>query len=248
MRKAVLITGAGSGIGAACVNKFSENGYFVFLLGRDRTKLEGVAAGCRYGASILKCDLAIESEVQKAINHCHERPDIDLRALVNNAGIFEQKSFLECVPEDWQKMFQVNLFGTMRLTQGLLPIFLNRGEGSILNVSSTLGIKPTAGTSLYSASKAALNNWTQALALELWGKNVRVNGVCPGIVDTPIHPFHSQKALDKKQSLENLAKLQPMNRIGTPEEIANAIYFLSSEESSWTTGSILSVDGGIGIA
>ena len=201
MRKAVLITGAGSGIGAACVKKFSEQGYFVFLLGRDRTKLESVAETCQFGASILKCDLTNESEIQKAIKHCHERPDVGLIALVNNAGIFEQKSFLQCAPDDWLNMFQCNFFGTMRLTQGLLPLFLKKGKGSVVNVSSTLGIKPTAGTVLYSASKAAINSWTQSLALEMWGKNIRINCVCPGIVDTPIHAFHRQRTDEKNRSL-----------------------------------------------
>ena len=120
-------------------------------------------------------------------------------------------------------------------------------NNSIVNVSSTLGLKPTADTSAYSASKAAMNNWTQSLALALGSKKIRANCVCPGLVDTPIHSFHSLSIPEKEKTLQKLSPMQPLGRVGKSEEIAQSIYFLASEESAWTTGAILSVDGGINI-
>ncbi len=247
MKKAVLITGAGSGIGEATVYEFSKNGYFVFLLGRDKDKLERVAGNCKFGASRIACDLTDPSQITKAVDHLKSRPDVKLEVLVNNAGIFERHPYSAGI-EIWEKIFKTNLMGPVNLTQQVVPLMIAQGSGSIVNVSSTLGIKPVADVSSYCAVKAAMNNWTQSLALELAPKKIRVNCVCPGIVDTPIHPFHQLKGPAKEQTLQGLSGLQPLGRIGTPEEIAKAIYFLASENSSWTTGAILSVDGGIGIS
>jgi NAD(P)-dependent dehydrogenase (short-subunit alcohol dehydrogenase family) len=245
MKKAVLITGASSGIGAATAKLFSEQGYFVFLLGRNEDRLHEVALECRNGASLLKADLNNEAQIDKYTQHLFERPDTSLEVLVNNAGIFERHDFLHDGLDVWRRQFDTNFFGSINLTQKLLPLFLVRGHGSIVNVSSTLGMRPVSHTSAYSASKAAMINWTQSLALELGPKKIRVNCVCPGIVDTPIHTFHQSP--EKTEVLDQMRSLQPLQRIGTPEEIAKAIYFLGSDQSSWTTGAILAVDGGINL-
>lgn len=245
MKKAALITGASSGIGAATAKLFSEKGYFVLLLGRNEERLQKVALECRNGASLLKADLSNPAQVEKYTQHLFQRPDIQLEVLINNAGIYERNDSTKDDMQIWKNQFETNLFGSVNLTQKLMPLFLKQNKGSIVNVSSTLGLKPAATVSAYSASKAAMINWTQSLALELGPKNIRVNCVCPGIVDTPIHSFHS--ASDKDKIIENMKSLQPLQRIGTSEEIAEAIYFLGSPLSSWTTGSVLSVDGGINL-
>ncbi len=249
MKKAVLVTGASSGIGAETVLEFSRQGYFVYLLSRNKEAMEELGARCVAGASILKCDLTNEAEIQKAVKHVFERPDTDLQILINNAGIFKRQDLSsEQSLEVWREQFENNFFGVVRLTQLLTPYFLKRGSGSIVNVSSTLGLKPTADTSAYSAAKAAMVSWTQSLALALGKAKVRVNVVCPGFVDTPIHQFHFFEAEKKAQTLADLGPLQPLGRIGTSAEIAKSIYFLASEQSSFTTGAVLSVDGGIYLA
>lgn len=240
IKKAVVITGASSGIGAATAQLFSDKGYFVFLLGRNEERLHEVALNCRNGASLLKVDLNNESQVNKYTQHLFERPDVAVEVLVNNAGIFEKHDFLHNGLDVWRRQFETNLFGAIHLTQKLIPLFLVRGHGSIINVASTLGLKPVPQTSAYSASKAAMINWTQALALELGPQNIRVNCVCPGIVDTPLHSF-------QRETVQSMAHIQPLQRIGKPEEIAEAIYFLSSPQSNWTTGAVLAVDGGINL-
>lgn len=247
MKPAVLISGASSGIGAATALKFSSQGYFVYLLGRDEERLHEVALQCVNGASLLKADLNNEAQVSKYAQHLSERADTRIEVLVNNAGIYEQHDFLDKGLDIWRQQFETNLFGSIRLTQKVLPLFLKQGQGSIVNVSSTLGLKPTGNTGAYSASKAAMVSWTQSLALELGPKNIRVNCICPGIVDTPIHGFHSQPITEKMKILSSMKGLQPLGRVGTSEELAESIFFIGSPKSSWTTGATLSVDGGISL-
>ncbi|PIS11812.1 MAG: NAD(P)-dependent oxidoreductase [Bdellovibrio sp. CG10_big_fil_rev_8_21_14_0_10_47_8] len=248
MKKAVLVTGASSGIGAATAKLFANQGYFVYLLGRNEERLQEVALSCPGGASLLKCDLNNEAQLDKYTKHLFERADTQLEVLVNNAGVFEQHTSQKDEGLDiWRKMFETNFFGSINLTQRVLPLLARHHQGSIVNVSSTLGLRPTAQTAAYSASKAAMINWTQSLALELGPQKIRVNCVCPGLVDTPIHAFHSLNSKAKEAALDNMKNLQPLGRIGHPEEIAQSIYFLGSQQSSWTTGAILSVDGGINL-
>lgn len=250
MKKAVLITGASSGIGAATAKLFSQHGYFVYLLGRNEEHLTEVAIQCQHGASLLRCDLNSEASVIKYTQHLFERPDTDLQILVNNAGIFERTNHTSDGGSlsSWRKQFDTNLFSAINITEKILPLFMQKKKGSIVNVSSTLGLKPSADTAAYSASKAAMINWTQSLAQELGPLQIRVNCVAPGIVDTPIHPFHHLKTEAKQNVLNQLSPLQPLQRIGHVDEIAQAIYFLGSEQSSWTTGATLAVDGGINLA
>lgn len=248
VKKAVLITGASSGIGAATALEFSQKGYFVYLLARNKEALEQTASKCISGASLLKCDLAQDADIIKAAKHIQERPDTRLEVLVNNAGIFERiEATEETSLDSWRRQFEINFFGAVRMTQLILPIFLKQGFGSIVNVSSTLGLRPSGNTLAYSASKAAMNNWTQGLALSLGSKQIRVNSICPGLVDTPIHNFSKETPEKKAATLKELGPLQPLGRIGTPVEIAKSIYFLGASDSSWTTGAILSVDGGINL-
>lgn len=249
MKKAVLITGASSGIGAATAKLFSQHGYFVYLLGRNEEHLTEVAIQCQHGASLLRCDLNSEASVIKYTQHLFERSDTDLQILVNNAGIFERANHTTegGSLHSWRKQFDTNLFSAINITEKILPLFTKKKKGSIVNVSSTLGLKPSADTAAYSASKAAMINWTQSLAQELGPLQIRVNCVAPGIVDTPIHSFHNLSQDQKQNVISQLNPLQPLQRIGHVDEIAQAIYFLGSEQSSWTTGAVLAVDGGINL-
>ncbi|MFZ4405047.1 MAG: SDR family NAD(P)-dependent oxidoreductase [Pseudobdellovibrionaceae bacterium] len=245
--KSALVTGASSGIGKATSLELSRQGYFIYLMGRDRDRLEAVAAECRYGASILSCDLhqpaSVEARLDEIVNHKINTLEI----LVNNAGVFKNHTTETGSDEIWIEQFQVNLLSAVRIVRRLLPYFKEHKQGSIVNVSSTLGLKPTENTGAYSAIKAAMVNWTQSLALEGGRFNIRVNCVCPGLVDTPIHSFHSLPTAEKSKVLDNLKNVQPLGRVGQPEEVAKAIAFLATPQSSWTTGAVLSVDGGINI-
>ncbi len=243
----VIITGASSGIGAEIARRFSRENYNLLLLGRDEGNLRKVQQECKPSRSeVLAFDLSQLAHHKKEIQEKLSRlspPSI----LVNNAGIFAQGSLLETSDNVWLEQFQTNLFSAVQLTKIVWPFFLESKSGSILNISSSLGVRPTAFTGAYSASKAAMINWTQSLAQEGGPLGIRVNCICPGIVDTPIHAFHSLPAAEKAETLANMASLQLLNFVGQTADIAEAAYFLASDHSRWTTGSNLIVDGGIGL-
>lgn len=242
-----VISGASSGIGAAIAQKFSREGYDILLLGRDENKLSAVKAKC-IGAKALHLafDLKTISEHSSSLLNCLKELS-PVSVLVNNAGVFHREAFIETSIEIWTEQFQVNLLSAVQLTQIIWPLFLKHKSGSIINIASTLGIKPAPQTSAYSAIKAALINWTLSLAQEGGGNNIRANCICPGIVDTPIHDFYRLGKEEKVKATAGLLDLQLLKSLGTPEDISEAAYFLGSAFSRWTTGSILHIDGGINI-
>lgn len=230
----VVITGASSGIGEHCARVLSAKNYIPILVARRKDALETVARGLKGPSHIIVGDINDPATDQEILSILRNQP---LRGLINNAGRYVRSEFSAASDTDWLQTFQTNLFSAARLTRNLLPALRAHDTPAIVNVSSTLGMKPVPHTSVYSASKAAMNSWTQALALELAPK-IRVSCVCPGIIDTPLHAFTAEQ---KKL----LAGAQPLGRVGEPSEIADAVVFLL--ESKWTTGAILAVDGGISL-
>lgn len=245
--KTVIVTGASSGIGAEIARRFSKENYNLLLLGRNEGKLRKVQQDCQPAVSqILAFDLSqLSHHKQEIQDKLSGLPSPSI--LINNAGIFSTGSLLETSDNVWQEQFQTNLFSAVQLTKIVWPFFLKNKSGSILNISSSLGVRPTAFTGAYSASKAAMINWTQSLAQEGGPLGIRVNCICPGIVDTPIHSFHSLPADEKGKAVSQMTNLQLLNFLGQTADIAEAAYFLASEHSRWTTGSNLIVDGGIGL-
>ncbi len=241
-----IITGASSGIGQATAYKFASCGFDLLLIGRSAEKLKKTFNQCQtlnpkikihmLSLDFKKFDVAT---ITQALVNFKLQPTV----LVNNAGMYSQSDFINTT--DWYEMFEVNLFSAVKITQTLWPIFEKNKKGSIINVSSTLGLTPTAKTSSYSASKAAMINWTISLAQEGGAHNIRANCICPGIVDTPIHSFHNKPNAEKNKITENLVGLQLLNVLGQSEDIAESIYFLASDLSKWTTGATINVDGGI---
>lgn len=245
--KTAVITGASSGIGAEIAKRFAKEGYQLLLFGRNEQRLNAVRSECQtQKTEILAFDLTEFNLNTGAIAEKLELlapPEI----LINNAGIYQTGLLEETADSDWTNLFQVNLLSAVQLTKFLWPIFKKNNKGSVINISSTLGLKPTANTGAYSACKAALINWTYSLAQEGGAHNIRANCICPGIVDTPIHEFHSLPQAKKDVILKNMAELQLLGQIGTPADVAEAVLFMASDLSKWTTGSVLSVDGGINI-
>lgn len=253
----VVITGAGSGIGAATAERFAREGWELVLIGRRPEALEATAKRItqlllleqparKPSIHTLPIDIS-NLESVSVLNRWTKMSTTvanRVQALVHCAGIFERATTASSTDVSWHRMFETNLFAVIRVTQVLYPS-LKKNRGSITNISSTLGLRPTMDTAAYSASKAALNNWTQSFALEAAKDGVRVNAVCPGIVDTPIHDFHA--AADKASTLEKLGPIQPLGRIGQPSEIAHMVWTLAGPGSEWTTGALIAVDGGISL-
>ena len=236
--KYVIVTGAGSGIGKSVCKKLIEEGFTPILIGRTLSKLEKASKSLN-DSPYFSVDLSNENSITELKANYKKLPEGSLKGIVNNAGVFKASSFEETTHKDWIDHFQNNLLTVINTSKAFLEI-LKKNGGSIVNISSTLGIRPIPNTSAYSASKSALINLTQAMALELATYKIRVNAVCPGIVDTPIHQPESREVWKQDSS-----KLQPLGRIGEPQDISGVVCHLISDDARWTTGTVIPVDGGI---
>jgi dihydroanticapsin dehydrogenase len=238
--KVAIITGGSRGIGFEMAKIFSENGAKVVITSKNSQQLKNAADQLTDTISI-SADIRKEEDVKKVVEKTIEKFG-KLDILVNNAGIFPKIKQLHEISElEWNDVLDVNLNGQFRFTKFAIP-FLQKTSGTIINVSSDAGLKAYEGfnADAYSASKAALIVLTKCWALEYAKDKIRVNCVCPGVVDTEM----SKPFLKTEKDREFMNNDHPIGRIGQPEEVAKSVLFLASEDSSWTTGAILAVDGG----
>lgn len=236
MKKFVIVTGAGSGIGKSLCEDLLKKKFQPIAMGRRENLLKEASE------YFLATDISNDSCSEQIRSYLSSlTSDGEIVGLINNAGIYKPESFLENDLDTWRTQFETNLYGAIRVTSASLN-FLKKSSGSILNISSTLGIRPIQNTSAYSASKAAMNNWTLSLAIELAEFNINVNAICPGIIETPIHDFNKTKDKELRSQLDNM---QPLKRVGQPRDVSSLAVHLISTESSWTTGGIFNVDGGM---
>lgn len=237
--RVALITGGGTGIGAAIARRLSADGVAVALVGRRKEPLESTVEQIRESggtASLHTADLATvdAGELVQSVVDAHGRLDI----LVHNAATYAPAPARETVAASWDAHFAVNVTAPFRLSVAAHP-HLEAARGVIVSILTNLALRPVANTAAYSASKAALASLTQTLALEWAPDGIRVVGVAAGVVDSGLHD---------DAVLEAMAGAHPLGRVGRPEEVADAVAFLCDEGSSWTTGAILPVDGGLGLA
>ncbi len=244
--KVAVITGGTSGIGEATALLFANEGASVAITGRNEER--GRAAVAKIVAGGGKA-LFISTDVRKA-DDCRRAVDDTLRAfgkidvLFNNAGVFYPHTILDCTEEEWDMQMDVNLKGTFLMSKFVLPGMIARGSGVIVNNSSGWGLVGGDKAVAYCASKGGVVLLTKAMAVDHGRQGIRVNCVCPGDVDTPMLPEDARlRGLKWEDYLAGCAN-RPMGRIGTVEEIAKAVLFLASEESSFMTGAALVVDGG----
>lgn len=240
--KIALITGAGSGIGAATARRFAEEGALVVLCGRRVEPLQEVADDIgRDGgrAQVEPLDVSDEERVNELVNRLigqHGRLDI----VVNNAVLMVPGMVEGMTTKTWRQNFAVTVDGSLFLMRAAMPHMRKQGGGAIVNVSSVLGMRGTPGTAGYSAAKAALLSLTRTAAVEGASAGIRVNTIVPGAFLTP----PTQSVLPTEEAQAETAKLIPLGRIGDPRECANAILFMASDEASYITGQSLIVDGG----
>ncbi|MCM1329025.1 MAG: 3-oxoacyl-ACP reductase FabG [Ruminococcus sp.] len=239
--KTVLITGASRGIGRAAAYAFARAGYSVAV--NYRSSAEKAAELCRelekfsVKALPFKADVSHKGAVEKMCAEI-EKSMGGIDVLINNAGIAEQALFTDITEEMWDRMFAVNVKGAYNCTQAVLPRMIHEKSGRIVNISSMWGIAGASCEVHYSASKAALIGFTKALAKEVGLSGITVNCVAPGVISTDMNGALPPEVL------ADLKAETPLNRLGTPEDVANAILFLASEKAAFITGQILSVDGG----
>jgi dihydroanticapsin dehydrogenase len=238
--KIALVTGGSRGIGFSTGKILSENGATVVITGKNAERLEKAAKKIPNSIGIV-ADIRNTNDVKNVVSKTIEKFG-RLDILVNNAGIFPKIKQLHEIDEDeWNEVLDVNLTGQFRFTKEAIP-HLQKTSGSIINISSDAGLKAFQGfnADAYSASKAALIILTKCWALEYSKNKIRVNCICPGVVDTDMtKPF--LKTQTDKEFMDNE---HPLGRIGQPEEIAKAIMYFVSDDASWTTGAVLAVDGG----
>ncbi len=240
--RVALITGGGTGIGAATARRFAEEGAAVCVAGRRIAPLDEVVAEIKaFGgrASAVSGDVSLTEDCQRLVDEtkiAFGRIDV----LVNNAGTATLMDADETPDELWDQTIATNLSGPFRMIRAVLPGMISRGSGSIVNVSSVLAQTGMKKSAAYSASKAGLEQLTHVLAVEYADRGIRINAVAPGWVHTPMN----ESVRDHETMYERLKKRHPMGRFGSPAEIAHAILHLASDEAAWTTGAVLSVDGG----
>ncbi|MBC9209566.1 SDR family oxidoreductase [Roseomonas aerophila] len=238
--KVVIVTGAGSGIGAATAQRFGRDGAAVVLVGRTREKLEKIAATMPAERSMVHvADVSNQDEAEGLAQATLQRfGRIDV--LVNNAGIATSGPFLETSVEDWRRVMATDLDGVFFCTRAVLPELL-KVQGNIVNTSSVSGLGGDWNMSVYNTAKGAVTNMTRALALELGGQGVRVNAVNPALTMTDM----TADMKDDKDLMARFADRIPMGRGAEPEEVADVIAFLASHDARFVNGVNLPVDGGL---
>jgi len=240
--KTVLITGASRGIGAAMAEHFAEQGARLVISGRSAGVVE-------LGARLRAAGFAVEAIVGDVTEDSHARALVQLcrskfgciNALINNAGILSAGKLGMVRPDDVRRMFEVNVFAAINLTQYAIRAFPLGKGGAVINLASIAGTHGIDGITAYSASKAAIIGFTQAAAKELAPQNIRVNAIAPGFIDTDM--AHQVSPVWFQKRVESIR----MGRIGQPADIARCAAFLASDDSAYITGQILGVDGGMAV-
>ena len=239
--KTVLITGASRGIGKEIAIKFAENGYNVVInYNKSEAKAQDLAKklenmNVRY--LLCKADVSNDEEVKNMFIEI-QKVFGGVDVLVNNAGVGLSKILQETSSEEIQKVFGINAFGTINCSKAVVPYMISKKAGKIINISSIWGKVGASMETIYSASKGAVISFTLALAKELAPSNISVNCVCPGVIETEMLDCYSNE--DKTELKINT----PMQRLGSTKDIADAVYFLASDNASFITGQVLTVDGG----
>lgn len=240
--KTIFITGGSRGIGKEVALKFAENGYnIVTNYVSEKTDVEGLKKEFEekgVKSLILKADVTNSEEIENLVKKAVEEFE-SIDVLVNNAGITKDNLLMRMSEEEFSKVIDVNLKGTYIVTKIVSKYMMKKRQGSIINLSSVVGVVGNAGQCNYSASKAGIIGFTKSIAKELASRNIRANAVAPGFIETDM------TAVLGDNLKENIYNQVPLKRMGKAKEVANLVYFLGTEESSYITGQVISVDGGM---
>lgn len=240
--KTAIVTGGANGIGRAIAELFAAEGASVFIADLDKAGGEEAAAGiCKTGgkATFIHCDVSSLEQISRAVKSATDgATHVDI--LCNNAAYLasEWHGSGDAPDEEWEKCFRISLMGTQHFTREVLPFMIRAKAGSIINISSVQGLVAGRNSAAYTTTKHALIGFTRSVACDYGQHNIRCNAICPGAITTRISPPPGSE-LHQRQISKTL-----LGRIGQPREVAQAALFLASEESSYITGAVLTVDGG----
>jgi len=247
LRPVALITGGGTGIGRAISLRLAADGYDLLVTGRRKDPLAHTAraAGQTVEQAVFSADLSEPDSPTRIIEACLERYGrLDL--LVNNAGLYANGGPEDTTFDAWRSMMTVNLDAVFRLGQGAIPYLRQSDRAGIINISTTLAYQTVPNALAYSVSKAGLLHLSKLWALELAPDRIRVNCLCPGVVDTPIFTnVMPQREIAPR--LKQMAAAHPLGRVGQPEDVAGMVSYLASDQAGWVTGGVFAVDGGISL-
>lgn len=240
--KTALITGASRGIGKAIAIQFAEHGAnvaFTYLSSVEKGQaLEKELENVGVKAKGYQSDASNFSDAEKLMNSVvNDFGSLDI--LVNNAGVTKDNLLIRMREEDWDDVLHINLKSCFNMVKAATRTFMKQKSGSIINMTSVVGLKGNAGQANYAASKAGIIGFTKSIALELGARNIRSNAIAPGFIETEM-----TEALDEK-TVQNWRNAIPLKRGGRPQDVANACVFLASEKSSYITGQVIQVDGGM---
>jgi NAD(P)-dependent dehydrogenase (short-subunit alcohol dehydrogenase family) len=244
--KVAVITGAASGIGRGTAELFAQMGSKVALLDIDQAKGGEVESSINKDgrcAKFFKCDVRSHADCKKATEDIIARfGKIDI--LFNNAGVAIRKNTVDLSEKEWDLALDVTLKGIFMLSHYVIPHMINNGGGSIINTGSGWSLKGGANAVSYCAAKGGTVNLTRAMAIDHGKHNIRVNCICPGDIDTPLLHGECEQLGENEEQFMKEAADRPINRVGTPQDVAHAALFFSSDMSVWVTGAHLVVDGG----
>ncbi|PRY98786.1 NAD(P)-dependent dehydrogenase (short-subunit alcohol dehydrogenase family) [Marinilabilia salmonicolor] len=247
-KKVILITGGSSGIGLSIAEKLAGQNYQVISLSRNKEKIERALKekpNLKNKVDFIIGDVSSQDSINQLCSYIKENYGV-LHGLVNSAGVITIGTLESLKADEWQKMLDINLTGPFLVTKTLLPLMKKANGASIINISSIAGLRP--GTSIgYSVSKAGLDMLTRFLVADLGPYNIRVNSINPGLVKTHLHfdnnIFSNQE--DYNKMVEGARVRHPLKKVGEPEDIANMVNFLLSDEASWISGAVIPLAGGV---
>lgn len=238
--KVAIVTGGGSGMGAAIAETYAREGAHVTVADVDGAAAKKVADKIGHQAMALKCDVTKRSDIDAAVVETASKFGA-LNILVNNAGITHiNKPLMEVDEKDFDRVFAVNVKGLFLFTQAVVPLMKGKG-GVVINIGSTAGLRPRPGLSAYNATKGAVHNLTKTLAVELAPDKIRVCAIAPVATDTPLLPSFLGTAPGQR---EKFIATVPLGRLATAQDIADTALFLASDDAKFLTGNIVEVDGG----
>ena len=238
-----VVTGGASGIGEATVRRFAAEGAEVCILDRDLPAAETLAKELGEGHLAMELDVRFEAGVERVADAVYGHWDrVDV--LVNNAGSELNKTYNETTVDEWDRVLDTDLKGPWLLCKHFVPRMVERGSGSVINISSLNGLVGFPLSTAYGSAKGGLVVFTRDMAIELATSGVRINCVCPGVIETPMMERWTELMPDKNEAKAMLRGVMPIGRMGTAEEVASAVLFFASADSSLCQGAVLSVDGG----